>query len=140
MIIQPYSDEYMIFDEKTCRYILTEKALLDRLGISLSSAVKDNPNGTNAVLDRVSMHCYRKIHEHGSDVRRRDAMIATSDGGREIIFEAMLEQFFYMKTVGDLSMSTDRERRKLWFSDNAYEILLRPVPEFGVSVCYVGGV
>lgn len=137
-MIKPYTDTYMTYDEITGRYILTAKAVFDKLGIDLTGAIKDNPNGVSGLLNRISILTYKKIHEHNADNAIQDSMIACSEGGRKIIFEAMIEQFLYVKTVGDLSMSTDVSKRALWFSDTAYEILMRPIPEFGQSVCYTG--
>ena len=138
MIIKPYSDNYMTYSETTGQYSLTAQAVFERLGIELPSASKDNAIGTQAILNRVSMLTYRKIHEHSTDNKRQDLVIATTTSGRSIIFEAMLEQFFYIKQVGDLSLSVKKEERALYFSDTAYEILLQPIPEIGRSVCYTG--
>ncbi len=138
MTIKPYSNDYMTYNEITGRYVLTAKAVLDTFGIDLSGAVKDNPNGVSGLLNRISVLTYKKIHEHNTDNALQDSMIAYSEGGRKIIYDAMLEQFLYVKTNGDLSMSVEASKRALWFSDTAYEILLQPIPEFGQSVCYTG--
>ncbi len=138
MIIKPYSDDYLFFNEPTGQYELTEKAVLDRLGINLAESVKKNGGSFAEILKRVSLLTYRKIHEHSNDDAMRDYIIATTSTGRTLIFEAMLEQFFYMKQVGDLSLSVDKERRALYFSDTAYEILETNIPEIGHSILYAG--
>lgn len=136
--INPYTDNYMTYNETTGHYSLTAQAVFERLGIDLSAQNKDNANGVNAILNRISMLTYRKIHEHSNDTQCQDWLIASTRTGREIIYEAMLEQFFYVKNVGDLSLSPKKEERELYFSDTAYEILLREIPEVGRSVCYTG--
>lgn len=136
--IKPYTDNYMTYNETTGHYSLTAQAVFERLGIDLSAQNKDNANGVNAILNRISMLTYRKIHEHSNDTQCQDWIIASTETGREIIYEAMLEQFFYVKNVGDLSLSVKKEERELYFSDTAYEILLREIPEVGRSVCYTG--
>lgn len=49
-ITYPYSDEYMVFDEKTNRYVLTAKYILDAYGIDLQSIVNDR----NAINERIN--------------------------------------------------------------------------------------
>lgn len=133
MFIKPYSDEYMTYNEARSHYVLTAKAVLDNLGIDLNVNVKDNANGVNAFLMRVSELTYRKMHEYG-DNTEQDRIIATTESGRNIIFNAMLEQFFYVKAVGDLSLSTDRDERALYASDALIEIFEETIPEIGRSV------
>lgn len=133
MFIKPYSDEYMTYNEARRHYVLTAKAVLDNLGIDLNENVKDNANGVNAFLMRVSELTYRKMHEYG-DNTEQDSVIATTETGRKIIFNAMLEQFFYVKAVGDLSLSTDRDERALYASDALIEIFEETIPEIGRSV------
>lgn len=138
MFIKPYSDEYLFYDDLSGQYVLTEKAVLDYLGINLTNAAKDASTGVKALLKRVSMLTYRRIHENATDEKQRDCIVATTETGRKIIFDAMLEQFFYMKNVGDLSLSVDKEKRLLYFSDTAQEILEQNIPEVGFSLLYVG--
>ena len=133
MFIKPYSDEYMTYNEARSHYVLTAKAVLDNLGIDLNVNVKDNANGVNAFLMRVSELTYRKRHEYG-DNTEQDRIIATTESGRNIIFNAMLEQFFYVKSVGDLSLSTNRDERALYASDALIEIFEETIPEIGRSV------
>ena len=133
MFIKPYSDEYMTYNEARSHYVLTAKAVLDNLGIDLNVNVKDNANGVNAFLMRVSELTYRKMHEYG-DNTEQDRIIATTETGRNIIFNAMLEQFFYVKSVGDLSLSTNRDERALYASDALIEIFEETIPEIGWSV------
>lgn len=135
MYIDAYSDEQLVFDEYKGQYRLTAKAILDNLGIDLSGAMKDNANGTTAILWRISALVYKKIHEYNSDTEWQDSVIAHTETGRRIIKDAMLDQFLYVKTVGDLSMSTDVNKRACWFSTTTEEILFRVIPEIGTSIC-----
>lgn len=133
MFIQPYNSDYMTFDEITGRYVLTTKAVSDHLGIDLNVLAKDNGNGVNAFLNRVSMLTYRKMHEYGFE-DEQDRIIATTETGRKIIQEAMIEQCFYVKAVGDLSLSTKMEERALYASDGLECIFEKIIPEIGKSV------
>lgn len=128
MFIKPYDTEYMTFNEMTGQYVLTAKAILDNLGIDLNVLAKDNGNGVNAFLKRVSYLTYRKLHEYGFD-EVQDMTVATTETGRKIIQEAMLEQAFYVKSVGDLSLSTKPEERKLYASDSLESIFDKVIPE-----------
>ena len=133
MFIQPYNTDYMTFDENTGRYVLTTKAVLDQLGIDLNVLAKDNGNGVNAFLNRVSMLTYKKMQEYGFE-DGQDRIIATTETGRKIIQEAMIEQCFYVKSVGDLSLSTKKEERALYASDSLECIFEKIIPEIGKSV------
>lgn len=133
MFIEPYSDDYMTFNESSIRYTLTAKCVLDKLGIDLTAQAKADGQGVQAFLERVSMLTYRKMHEYGYD-KWQDKIIATTEDGREVIQKAMLEQFFYMKSVGDLSLSTNIEERKLYASDSVVDILNETIYEIGESV------
>lgn len=138
MVIKPYSNDYMIYDELTHRYVLTEAAVLQKFGIDLRVAAKDNPNGVTAILDTVSNMVYQRIHDANVCAELQDRIIACTSAGREIVYCAMLEQFIYVKTVGDLRRTTDRSKRDLWFDMNAETILETVIPETGKSLLYAG--
>lgn len=139
----PYSDEYMIFDEATNRYVLTEKYVLDELGIDLSERVNER-NAINQqiavkrVLKQVSNQIYNYIHEHCISDALRDCVMYKCPSARPILQEAMSEQFLYIAQKGDLSRSTDQEKRRLAMDENAVSALLRILPEVGYSLLYTG--
>lgn len=133
MFIKPYNSDYMYYDDLTNRYVLTAKAVQDYLGIDLGVQAKDNANGVDAFMKRVSLLTYRKMHEYGYE-KEQDAIIATTESGRRVIQEAMLEQFFYMKSVGDLSLSANTNERQLYASDSVVDILERVIEETGRSL------
>lgn len=136
MIIEPYSDDYMTYEDGV--YTLTAKAVFDEYGIDLQTSAKDNARGGLAILKRISRLVYKRIHEYNSSNCFQDEVIAKTDGGRKIIYEAMLDHFLYVKMVGDLTMSTDPTKRSLWFSETAQETIERVIPEIGSSLCYTG--
>lgn len=133
----PLSDDFMIFNEQTNRYVLTEKDVLLNLGTNLSERVKDK-NAINALLNLVSQHVYRFIHMHNIQNDFQDYIIAHTETGRIIVKEAMEQQLTYILTVGDLTRSTDEKKRMLWFDDLAKETLMRTIPEIGTTICYTG--
>ena len=135
--MKPISDEFMIYNEEYNRYILTEKDVVTNLGIDINDRVK-NPEAINSLLNQISIQVYRFIHEHNVANVVQDYIIATTEMGRKIINTAMEEQLIYVMTNGDLSRSTDKEKRALWFDDNAKEVLMTPIKEIGTHILYSG--
>ena len=141
MLIKPYSDDYMTYDEAQNRYVLTEKAVLDEYGIDLAAEALDSGNliAVKAILKRVSNNVYNFIHTFSNQNDVQDRMIAYSDTGREMIKSALLEQFLYMRVNGDLSLSANPNERFNAVSDDVRTMLERRLPEFcGYSVLYSG--
>jgi hypothetical protein len=139
----PYSDEYMVFDEKTNRYVLTEKYILDAYGIDLQSIVNDrnaiNPQAmSERVLRMVSNAVYNEIHKYNVNTQVQDQMITYVPSARDKIQRAMAEQFLYFMENGDLSRSTLPEKRALSFDKNALAVLEEVLPELGISLLYTG--
>ena len=141
---EPYSDAYMRYDELKHRYILTPKCVLDELGIDmearLSAKGSANPQATiNALLDRVSALTYRFIYAHNIDNEVQRYAIETLPSARRILFEAMKAHLTYVMAVGDLSLSSDKNKRLQYMDDVAAEMLANPLPELGHSLIYTGG-
>lgn len=134
---QPYDDEYMVFDQMTEHYVLTSKYVLDSYGIDLFDGVNDRNSANaqiaaNALLKRVSNMIYNFIHDYSIYNERQDYFIAHNDRLRAVIQQAMGEQLVYLQTVGDLSRSTDQEKRALAIDENAKQILINS------GICYSG--
>lgn len=141
--MQPYSDDYMTFDELRGRYVLTEKTLVDN-GTDMRKRLTRN-RATNAaaiigrVLRRASDMIYNYIHQFNHDNKRQDMLISTLPSLRIIIQQAMLEQVEYLLMVGDLSRSPDAAKRAVAIDYNARETLDTVVPELNVPITYSGG-
>ena len=133
----PLSDDYMTYDYKTHRYILTEKDVEENLGINLSLR-NENPIVRNALLKTISNHVYNYIHAYNINNILQDYIIAKTELGREIIKEAMENQLVYVLNVGDLSRVADVNLRPLWFDEQAKQSLFRVIPEIGTTICYSG--
>lgn len=135
--IEPYDDDYMVFDQMTGQYVLTSKYVLDTYGIDLFDGVNDRNSvnaqiAVNALLKRVSNLIYNFIHDYSIYDKRQDFLIAHNDRLRAVIQRAMGEQFSYMNDVGDLTRSSDREKRELAIDENAKRILINS------GICYSG--
>ena len=138
-----YSDDRMIFDEYSGRYVLTERALLDN-GIDLRSRLERNRtvNATaviNRTLRRVSDMIYNYVHRFNLDNKQQDLWISSIESLREIIYRAMLEQAEYFLMNGDLSRSVERDKREVAIDYSAQQTLSTVVPELGAAITYQGG-
>lgn len=123
-----YSDELMIFDEASGRYILTEKALLNR-GIDIRARYSNadtylTDNMISSFLDDVSQKIYDYIGENVMNAKKVWCIIAHTETMRDPIQRAMLRQAMYMYINGDADISTDRNFRDLPIDGQAHRILL----------------
>lgn len=138
-----YSDDYLRYDELTGHFILTEKALLERVGLDLRSRIGEgatvNPEAViRRFLQLTSDMVYGFMHKHNLNNKRQDEIIAKTASGREIIRRAMEYQALYMANVGNLSYSTDPAERKNAIDDTCKAVLNTTIPEIGVCILYSG--
>lgn len=141
--IYPYSDELMIWDEKSNRYYLTENALLDN-GIDLRSRLGANDTvNAYSVINRLLKHTttmiYNYIHSFSIDNSAQDRLISSIPSLRSIIYDALVLQVEYILLNGDFSRSAEPAKRTLAIDDNAKQRLSDSIPELGVSILYAGG-
>jgi len=136
------NDNYMIFDELTNQYKLTEKAIL-RMGIDLRSRLAERkaPNPEMIIerfLDDVSTTIYAYIHDCNINNERQDWLIRHTESGREYVYRAMLQQAPYLLKNGNLLYSVKPEERAVAVIDSAKAILSRPLRETGRALTYAG--
>ena len=141
--IRPYSDDYMIWDENTHHYILTEKALIEKVGLNLRARMGDRSLITPEIAIKsfattVSDMIYQFIHEHNVDNARQDFLIGTVPELRRIIQRAMELQAVYVSVQGNLYLSTKAEERAVAIDYLAKSILGTVVPCLGISILYSG--
>lgn len=142
-IVYPYDDDYMIFDQSSKHYVLTEKCITDKLGIDIAGRINSrNAINQQAMISRllrlVSGHVYNFIHTYNVNTEKQDYFIAKIPSLRPIIQSAMEEQFLYVSQVGDLSRSSDKEKRALYMDEQAKMQLSQIIPELGFSILYTG--
>lgn len=138
----PYSDEEMVFDEKSKRYILTAKYIEETLGVDITERISANgyispQKAIERLLDRISVQIYGFCYQHNDSEIIND-IIAYCPSAREIIKEAMTEQFIYFMEVGDLRNSPDENKRKMWLSQGAKDALIKDIKETGTTILYTG--
>lgn len=132
----PKKDEYMVYDFKAHRYVLTLKYVTDVLGIDLENRINSNGavNGQaiiNRILNTASVHVYNYVFEHNINRRAQEWIIAKCPSAREIVMQAMGEQLAYLLTVGDLTRSTKASERANYMDMQAKSILDQDVCEIG---------
>jgi hypothetical protein len=134
---QPYSDEYMIFDEMTGHYVLTEKAITERCAIDIRARFEeDRTVNVDAVIRKicrtVSDQIYNFIHDYTIYEQRQDWLIATNPYLRLQIQEAMEYQADYFMANGNLFLSTDNSQQGKEINQMSKDILLNS------GICYSG--
>lgn len=103
----PYSDEYMAYDFKAHRYVLTEKCVLDELGVNLSIILNTSPdaNPSTAItraLGELSAKLYAWIYGHNPSFKMLiEKVLATFAPCREIIYECLKNEVTYSLKNGD---------------------------------------
>ena len=109
---EPYSDDYMTFDEMTGHYVLTEKAIAERCAIDIRARLSDNKTINpeiviNKICRTVSDQIYNFIHGYSIYDKRQDCMIAGNPYLRSAIQRAMEYQAEFLLGDGDLYLSID---------------------------------
>lgn len=141
----PYSDEYMVFDESTHRYVLTAKYVLDKMGIDLEKAINER-NGINPqilinrFLEEASDDIYKFIHAHNANTQKQDMFIAIVPSLRPIIQKALDQQLMYSRLNGLLGYSADKDKQAQRICPKAIDTLGQMVCELGHSILYTGAI
>lgn len=138
----PYEDEYMVYDQTLGMYVLTEKAAEQR-GVSLSGRIRakgsvNSEIAVRSVLIEVSTMIYAYLNNQVMDSELQNCVIASCPSVFPIMKQALTAQLLYYLQVGNLSRSTDAEKRKLAIDENAKSILNRKIPELGHALTYAG--
>lgn len=138
----PYSDDFMIYDEQSNRYVLTEQAMID-WGFALREQVEGagvvNPElALKGFFRVVSDTVYAFIHRYSMRNQFQDEQIACNPELRPIIYRAMIYQAMYMYYNGNLSLSTKPEERNNAIDMTCQDILNTYIPSLGTNILYTG--
>lgn len=125
--IEPYNDDFLIFDELSGRYVITEEGL-KRKGIFLRERLERYPavdatTVINAFCESVANLVYTFLHTYSVYPCALDEFIAHSTEARRAIFNAEAEQAKYVYFNGDLTLSIKEEERRNYMSPTAAAIL-----------------
>ena len=135
--IQPYNDDYLIYDELLERYVITEEGL-KRKGMFLRARLERYPAvDANTVItafcELAAEHIYTYLHAFSVAPHALDEYIAHSKDARMAIFRAEAEQAKYIYKNGDLTMAMKDEERRNYMSPIAAAILQN------AGLTYAGG-
>lgn len=103
----PFNDDFMIYDLKTHRYVLTEKCVLNELGINLALRLNtsgdENPSAAiSRALAEVSQKLYTWIYSHNVSLKMwTEYVLAKYEPCREIIKECLKNEVAYNLKNGD---------------------------------------
>ena len=141
-LIQPYSDELMIWDDITNQYKLTEKALIMR-GLDIRGKLARNKANSpeyvlNGFIDTVSEMIYNYLHQFSANNQAQDRIISGLASLRPILYRALLQQAIYMRRNGQLDINPDENLRKNAIAPQSIQTLNTTVPELGVPITYTG--
>lgn len=147
----PYNDEYLIYDYSKHQYILTPKAVLDKLNEDLTKFSPANSvnrqRDAQIMCENISDEVYNQIYEDSLDYLFPEFIIAKCPSARQIILQAMLEQVKYFLFNGSISVYSGVDFKKSTVGEsangrilapNARRILNRVIKEIGVPLTYQG--
>lgn len=140
--ILPYTDDFLTWDDTSQKYYITEKALINE-GINIRDRLARNKANSpeyvlNGFIKRVTYVTYAYIHSHNSRTDVQDYLIAICPSLREKIKQALIYQATYMWFNGDLSLSTDKDKRENYMDKIAADVLNEKVPELNNPITYRG--
>ena len=97
----PYDDEYMTYDYRLHRYVLTDKAVLDILGENLNVMLVNSETTTkNAFLRKVTNTVYEYILSASQSPDYIEYILAKDENLRDMIQEMLISQVEYMLANG----------------------------------------
>ena len=134
--------DYLIFEENTGHYVLTDEAVQSELGVDLGASLNTSGDINPASVGerfrkRISMMIYNFIGTYGPDENFVNAKIACSDTNKRAFTNALLQQTLYVINNGDIgiqaginlrdgrAMKLEELRGLSRICDDAYQILLR---------------
>ena len=95
----PYDDEYMTYDYRLHKYVLTEKAVMDELGENLDVVlVNSDPVTRNAFLRKVSRSVYDYILSASQSPDYIEYILAKDGSLRQTVQDMLVSQAEYALT------------------------------------------
>lgn len=148
----PYNDEYLKYDYENHKYILTEKACLDKLNINLGELLNlggsaNQEREINNFLEEISDFIYSQIYDYSSQWQIQEYQIAKCPSARDVIMKAMLKQIDYARLNGALYQYSGVDVKKgtkmqdfsdRYLSPMSKSILSKPLTETNVPLLYAG--
>lgn len=151
-MIYPYDDEYLVYDYDEHRYILTPKAVLDKLNLNLIERLNvggavNRERVPYQFLDEISDIVYTEIYNYSSQPEIQEYQIAKLPSARKVIMQAMLRQVDYALVNGFLDQYSGIDLKKnskvddlssRYLAPRAKSVLSKPLLESKVPLLYAG--
>ena len=148
----PYDDEYLVYDYDEHRYILTPKAVLDKLNLNLIERLNvggavNRERVPYQFLDEISDIVYTEIYNYSSQPEIQEYQIAKLPSARKVIMQAMLRQVDYALVNGFLDQYSGIDLKKnskvddlsgRYLAPRAKSVLSKPLLESKVPLLYAG--
>lgn len=139
----PYNDDYMVVDELSGHYKLTEKALIEKVGVDvrariLATSTVNPENVVEKLVQTTSDMVYQYIHECNIDNARQDYLISKVPELRPIILKAMVYQAEHVCFNGNGYVSPVKEERENAINALCKSVLNTVVPRLGVPITHAG--
>lgn len=139
----PFNDDAMLYDYKKHQYVLTERYVLETLGVNLSLYL-DSTGDENVstlgqrVLRRVSDFFYNYVYAHGSNKYFIEYLLAKYPPCRDIVKDCLVDEVYYQLRNGDFFNSADvGSQIEKWVSPTTRMRLQEELPN-GVCLVYQG--
>ncbi|MCI8945058.1 MAG: hypothetical protein HFE33_05255 [Clostridia bacterium] len=146
----PLNDEYMIYDYRKHRYMLTEKAVLELLGENLNDLTDGNVTLKNKLLMDASADVYGYIYEDSRSPDYIERIMALDEDLRPTIQDMLLAQLEYTLYNGKLSLyaginlakqsalDISRIRNESKVAETVVQETHRILPGYGICLKYCG--
>lgn len=148
----PYDDEYLIYDYENHRYILTERACLDKLNINLGERLNvgglaNKERAVKSFLDEISDLVYSQIYDYSNQWQIQEYQIAKMPSARNVIMRAMLKQVDYVLLNGFINQYGGVDLKKgtsmgdlsgKFLAPLSKSILCKDLIETGIPLLYAG--
>jgi len=144
------NDEYMIYDYRKHRYMLTEKAVLELLGENLNDLTDGNVTLKNKLLMDASADVYGYIYEDSRSPDYIERIMALDEDLRPTIQDMLLAQLEYTLYNGKLSLyaginlakqsalDISRIRNESKVAETVVQETHRILPGYGICLKYCG--
>lgn len=146
----PLNDEYMIYDYRKHRYMLTENAVLELLGENLNDLTDGNVTLKNKLLMDASADVYGYIYEDSRSSDYLERIMALDEDLRPTIQDMLLAQLEYTLYNGKLSLyaginlakqsalDISRIRNESKVAETVVQETHRILPGYGICLKYCG--
>jgi hypothetical protein len=134
---EPFNDDFLVYDETSGRYVITERGL-EKKGIFLRSRIERfNTEYASIVIsaycETVANHIYTYMSDFAVNPCQLAAMIAHDPNYRRVMYNAQAEQAKFVYFNGDATLSIKPDERTHYIAPLAASALTN------AGLTYAGG-